>query len=129
MYSTSKLFLKDDLIAALLSVNGVAGIGAIQTARFLMLDVVSYFASSAVVFLFFKRRYLAFCIALCSALLVKQVMIVFAALLAVPLLTGELKPGKAFLLASPPPPDICWLKNWNGSRSTKYAIWLERVAG
>jgi hypothetical protein len=71
----------DEAVALAAAALAVANVGTIQTAPFMMVDVATYFCAALAVSLFQARQALALGLALAASVAVKEIMIVFAALL------------------------------------------------
>lgn len=90
VFLTLTKFLKDELMVGVISIFMLINIGNIQTAQFFMLDSASYFFAALIIYLFVDKKYFFTSVAIALGILIKEVMIIYAALLLFPMLKKEL---------------------------------------
>lgn len=89
IFLTVKKFIDDDVIAGLLAIFSIVNVGSLQTSQYFMLDVLSYGMAAAIFYFFITKRYFLFATAICLGLLVKEVLIIYTALLIYPILQNK----------------------------------------
>jgi len=89
IFFSVKRWTQDTHASFLLALFALTGVGVIQTSKFFMLDVASYAIASGIILGFSTKRYWTVPVLIALGLLVKEVLVVYIALMILPILDSK----------------------------------------
>jgi hypothetical protein len=88
VFLTARKLSRDSVLSVTLALGAIVNVGTIQTGSFLMVDPASYFIGALTVYLIASRQPILAGIGLGIGITIKEVVIIYAALMLIPLFSG-----------------------------------------